>query len=312
MHIWHNLADLPTFRNAVITIGSFDGVHLGHQQILQRVNELATACDGERIVITFDPHPRLIVYPDDPAVQLLTTTAQKCRLLAQHKIDHTVLVRFDAAFAAQSPTAYIEHFLVKYFQPKFIVIGYDHHFGKDRVGNMALLQSLAPKYNYEVIEISKQAVDAIAISSTKVREAILNGYIAAANNLLGYAFSITGSVVKGQQIGRTIGYPTANVLPNSPHQIIPNDGIYAAKVIVDNRTYNASLYIGTRPTLNGLTRSIEAHIFDFNKDIYNETIEVVIIAKVRDDKKLDSLAALQAQIAIDNKAVQHLITNYAL
>jgi riboflavin kinase / FMN adenylyltransferase len=324
LNIYNDINALPQFKNTVITIGSFDGLHVGHQEILQRVTTLAAQNDAESVVITFDPHPRLIVYPDDTAVQLLTDTAEKCRILARLGIKNVVLVRFDADFANQSPETYIADFLVARFNPSHIVIGYDHHFGKNRAGNLALLRQFATQYQYEVTEINKQAIDDIAISSTKIRTALAEGNIKNANQLLGRPFALTGTVVKGAQIGRTIGYPTANIAPDSRNMLVPSDGIYAATIfiteaentensvfkientknITHRKGYICSLYIGNRPTLDdGKHQTIEAFIFDFDKDIYHQKVRIELVEKIRNDMKLDGLDALKAQIAIDNKAV---------
>ena len=321
MNIYNDINALPHFKNTIVTIGSFDGLHLGHQEILQRVTTLAAQNEAESVVITFDPHPRLVVYPDDTAVQLLTDTAEKCRILARLGIKNVVLVRFDAAFANQTPEAYISDFLVKRFNPSHIVIGYDHHFGKNRAGNLALLQHFAQAYQYEVTEINAQTVENIAISSTKIRTALAEGNIKTANQLLGRAFALTGTVVKGAQIGRTIGYPTANIAPDSRNMLVPSDGIYAATIFIEDENSSVttiknakniahrkghicSLYIGSRPTLNdGKAKTIEAFIFDFDNDIYNKKVRIEFVEKIRNDLKLDGLDALKAQIAMDNKDV---------
>lgn len=319
MKIWRN--ELPQLNNAVVTIGSFDGVHAGHQSILTRVVELATLHNTESVVVTFEPHPRLVVFPGDPAVRLITDIDEKCRLLAAACIQNIVLVRFDAAFAEQSPDEYIQNFLIKHFHPSHIVIGYDHHFGKNRQGNITLLEKYTSKFNFKIQEINKQTIDDIAISSTKIRNFIEEGNIKAANQLLGRRFALTGTVVKGAQVGRTIGYPTANIALHSTHSLRPNDGIYAAVAYIDEydaenvqllaenglqiakRGRVCSLYIGKRPTLNGDTTSIEAYIFDFDDDIYDKKIRIELVDKIRNDKKLADLESLKKQISLDNKAV---------
>ncbi|MEY4927881.1 MAG: hypothetical protein RI894_2317 [Bacteroidota bacterium] len=309
MNIYRNPAELPIFCNAVVTIGSFDGVHFGHQRILRRVVELAEQHGGESIVITFDPHPRLVIYPDDDSLHLLTSTEEKCRLLEEAGIDHVVLVRFTTAFSQQSPENYIENFLVKNFHPHHIIIGYDHHFGASRKGNIDLLQRFSEKYNYTVEEINRQDVDDIAVSSTKIRQALDEGNIESATQLLNHPFTLSGTVVMGQQIGRTIGYPTANIAPSDRHQLIPANGIYAVWVVVDGDRYTGSLYIGNRPTLHGNSRSIEVFIFDFNRDIYTKKIDIAFISHIRPDKKLDGLEALKTQIAADNAVIAELLRN---
>lgn len=305
MIIYRNLSDLPTFKNAVITIGSFDGVHVGHQRILRRVVELAAQHHGTGIVITFDPHPRLVVYPADDTLYLLSSTDEKCRLLEAAGIDAVVLVRFTPEFSQQSPEDYIKNFLIKNFQPTHIVIGYDHHFGENRAGNIDFLRQFAPIYHYEVEEISRQDVDDIAVSSTKIRHALEVGDVETAADLLGYPFVLSGTVVKGQQLGRTIGYPTANLQPTTRHQLIPTDGIYAVWVDIAQKRYNGSLYIGTRPTVDaGLRRTIEVFIFDFNDDIYGQNIRLSLKKFIRPDKKLANLDELKQQIEQDNAQIE--------
>jgi riboflavin kinase/FMN adenylyltransferase len=305
--IYRSPSELPIFRNAVITIGSFDGVHFGHQRILRRITELAKQYNGESVVITFDPHPRLVVYPDDDSLHLLTSTPEKCRLLEAAGVNHVVLVRFTTEFSQQSPEDYIQHFLVKNFQPNYIVIGYDHHFGESRKGNIHLLQALSLKYGYTVEEINRQEVEDIAVSSTKIRLALDVGNIETATQLLNHPFTISGTVVQGLQVGRTINYPTANIAPDDRHQLIPANGIYAVWVTVMNKQYAGSLYIGNRPTLNGTTRSIEVFIFDFDSDIYGQNISLVFVKYIRADKKLNGLDELKQQIAADNEAVADVL-----
>lgn len=302
MRIYRDLSQLPTFENAVLTIGSFDGVHLGHQQIIKQINDLAASIDGVSILITFHPHPRLVVGKSYD-LKLLNTLEEKALLLEQYDVDVLVIVPFSRAFAEQSPDAYIEDFLVNYFQPSIIAIGYDHRFGKDRVGDISYLQQVEDKHQFRVVEISKQEVADIAVSSTKVRKALLTGDVQQAAEWLGHPFGITGKVVKGLQIGHTIGFPTANVEVLDPYKLIPPVGIYAVRIEHKKQTYQGMLYIGNRPTIDhDLAQTIEVNIFDFDQQIYGEMLSVEFVDYLRGDVKFDSLEELKAQLARDKEA----------
>jgi|AntRauTorckE5430_2_1112549.scaffolds.fasta_scaffold00678_4 hypothetical protein len=300
-----HLADLPRFHRAVITIGSFDGVHRGHQQLLARIKRLAERRAGESVVITFDPHPRTILQPDDDSLRLLTTTEEKASYCAAAGIDHLVVVPFDIPFSEQSPEEYIENFLVKYFHPERIVIGYDHRFGKNRKGDLAYLSHHGRYHNYEVIEISAQEVNDITVSSTKIREALLDGDVSSAESLLGHPYELTGTVIEGQRIGRTIGFPTANIQPLSRLKLIPQNGIYAVRVTGDDLTAEGMLYIGDRPSLeDGRGVVVELNIFDFDDDLYGQQLTVSFVSHLRGDLKLDGLDGLKAQLARDEIAAR--------
>jgi riboflavin kinase/FMN adenylyltransferase len=299
MRVFQNLATLPKFKNAVITIGSYDGVHAGHQQIIQRVNDIAKEVGGESVLITFHPHPRLVLVPDDTSLKLITSVNEKIEVLKHYGIDNVVVVPFTKEFSQQTPLEYIRDFLVKYFEPKRIVIGYDHRFGNKRAGGIELLKELTFLFNYQVEEIEKHEVDDIAVSSSKIRKALLEGKIEKANSFLNHPFTLTGHVVHGKKIGTEIGYPTANLEVERQNKIIPKAGIYAVYVLFNDARYKAMLYIGNRPTLNGQDQSIEVNLFDFKGDLYGKTLCVEFIAHVREDAKFDSLEGLTTQIAKD-------------
>ncbi len=303
MKVFKKLSQLPKFKNPVITIGSFDGIHLGHQEIIQRVNGLARDIIGESIVITFHPHPRLVIYPKDNSLQLLTSIEEKTELFRECGVDNLVIAPFTVGFSQMSADEYIENFLVEKFNPRYIVIGHDHRFGLNRQGNIDFLKWHSDKYNYEVIEIERQEIDAIAVSSTKIRKAINSKEIAAANDLLGHRFSLTGTVVKGLQIGSTLGFPTANLRVADKHKLIPPNGIYAVTVMHQDQTYGGMLYIGDRPSvhkINDLT--IEINIFDFNRSIYGEKLKVELVDFIRNDITFSNLDKLKAQLAKDKQA----------
>lgn len=300
MRIFNNLNDLPKFHNAVVTIGSFDGVHSGHQKILQKINSLAKYNDGESIVITFHPHPRLILYPNDSSLQLITTIDEKVKLLERYGVDNVIVVPFTKEFSQQSADAYIQNFLVEKCHPKHIVIGYDHRFGLNRTGDINYLKQHGERFDYEVLEIQKQEIESIAVSSTKVRNSLITGEVNQARKLLGHYFTLTGLVVHGQHIGSTIGYPTANLEITQKHKLIPPDGIYAVYVLHKEHRYKGMLYIGNRPSLEDNNKqSIEVNIFDFHKDIYNDKLTIEFVSFVRSDRIFEGLEGLKEQLAND-------------
>jgi riboflavin kinase/FMN adenylyltransferase len=310
MKIHYQLDNLPRFRRAVITIGSFDGVHCGHQQLLARIRRLAERRGGESIVITFDPHPRSVLRPDDDTLRLLTSTPEKAACCEAAGIDHFVVVPFTTSFSKQTPEEYIRNFLVKRFSPERIVIGYDHHFGKDRKGDLAYLRYHGDKLGYEVIEIGAQEVDDITVSSTKVRKALLNGEVRKAEALLGRPYEISGTVIEGRKIGRTIGFPTANIEPSHRLKLIPQNGIYAVRVKWQGRELEGMLYIGDRPSLkDGRGVVIELNIFDFEEDIYGETLTIIFANHLRGDMELNGLQALKAQLKEDEIAARLALSN---
>jgi riboflavin kinase/FMN adenylyltransferase len=309
MQIYHNIEEFTRLNNAVVTIGTFDGVHTGHRKIISRIKELAAETGGETVILTFFPHPRMILHPEDESIKLINTINEKAELLEQLGVDHLIITPFSRDFSNQTAEEYIRDVLVNKIGTKKIVIGYDHRFGKDRQGGLADLQNLGPVYDFEVIEIPEQDIYEVAISSTRVREALLNGAIELANTFLSYPFFITGNVVRGDQIGRQIGYPTANIVIEEKYKLIPLDGIFAVKVKTGDTIHKGMAYIGTRPTINGVTRNIEVNIFDFDKEIYNEQIRMEFYHFVRGDMKFNSLDDLKEQIRKDKLDVEALLGN---
>ena len=300
MRIFRDINELPAFKNGVATIGSFDGVHLGHRQLIRRIVQMARELDGESIMITFHPHPRAVIDPEN--VKLLTTLKEKIEILETLKVDNLVVVPFDLTFSQQPPEQYIEDFLIDKINPTALVIGYDHRFGKDRRGDINLLFDYESKFPNGIKEISKKEIQNIAISSSKVRNYLQEGQIEEANGLLDYYYMLSGTVVSGDKIGREIGYPTANVKINSSQKLIPAVGIYAARAQVDGSVYNGMLYIGTRPTVDHTeTTKIEINLFDFDQNIYDQEITLSIYAFIREDMHMDSLDALQVQLGKDKR-----------
>ena len=306
MHVFKDLTNLPKFTNSVITIGTFDGVHKGHQKLIERINFLARKNGGESIIITFHPHPRIVINPEDKSLRLLNTIEEKIALLEQYKVDNLVIVPFSRDFSEQSAEGYIQHFLVENFHPKNIVIGYDHKFGKNRSGDFRLLEAMKEQYGYSMEEISKETLDDIGISSTKIRKSLECSEIKLANELLGHNYTLSGTVVRGLQNGRKLGYPTANILVADEYKLVPQKGIYVVRVHHCNMAGNTSilggmLSIGYNPTFNGKEQTIEVNIFDFDIDIYGQSLTLEFIDYIRNEKKFNSLDALIDEIKNDER-----------
>jgi riboflavin kinase/FMN adenylyltransferase len=308
MKIYHHIDEFKAVNNAVVTIGTFDGVHLGHRKIIARIKELADEIGGETVILTFFPHPRMILHPEDESIKLINTINEKADLLEKLGVDHLIITPFSRDFSNQTAEGYIRDVLVNKIGTKKIVIGYDHRFGKDRQGGLDDLLKLGPVYGFDVVEIPEQDINDVAISSTRIRNALLEGKIELANEFLGYPFYITGKVIRGDQIGRQIGYPTANIVIEERYKLIPSDGIFAAKINIQGNLYKGMAYIGSRPTINGVSRNIEINIFDFNKEIYNEQVTLHFYNYVRGDVKFNGLDELKVQLAQDKVDVLELLS----
>ncbi|RYD55220.1 MAG: bifunctional riboflavin kinase/FAD synthetase [Sphingobacteriales bacterium] len=301
MAVFFDTVNLPSFRNAVVTIGTFDGVHKGHAIILKEVVRHAAEVEGESILITFEPHPRKLLFPDKP-LKLITPLQQKLNLVLDTGIDHIVVMPFTQEFSNMSAKDYVENFLARQFKPSVIVIGYDHHFGHDRAGDISLLKQYEQSSGFKVYEIPAQLIDEAAVSSTQVRNALTEGRVADVAPMLGRPYSLYGKVISGAQLGRTISYPTANILPSDHEQLIPANGVYAVLVKWQGKEYKAMLNIGYRPTVSkDIQLHIEAHIFDFDKDIYGEHLDVLFVERLRDEQKFPSIDALKAQLDADKQ-----------
>ncbi|MBL7833368.1 MAG: bifunctional riboflavin kinase/FAD synthetase [Cyclobacteriaceae bacterium] len=303
MRIYYSIDDFSPVKNAVVTSGTFDGVHVGHKKILSRLTEIARKTGGETVVITFWPHPRLVLYPDDSQLRLLNTFEEKAELLKKQGVHHLLRIPFTKEFSQLSSEAFITNILVEKIGTWKLVIGYDHHFGKNREGSFEQLKLNGPKYGFEVEEIPRQDIDNIAVSSTKIRQSIEAADMATASHLLGQPYTLSGRVIKGDQIGRQLGYPTANLEVDSLHKLIPADGIYAVHVHHSSERYRGALYIGNRPTVDGTKKVIEVNIFNFSREIYGESLTIEFHAFIRHDKKLNSLDELKNQIATDKENV---------
>ncbi len=296
-------SDLKNFcaENPVLTIGTFDGVHLGHRKIIDRLREISIAIGGESVIFTFDPHPRKVVAPGETNLRLLTTLAEKIELFEQSGIDHLIIYPFTPEFANLSYEQFVEQILVAQIRTKYLVVGYDHKFGKDRQGGFEFLKKCADRHEFQIEKLDVLLMNEAHISSTKIREAIQDGDIETANAFLGYRFSLHGKVVEGQKLGRKIQFPTANIEASDPDKIIPGYGVYAVQVKVKNQIYKGMLNIGSRPTVNNNAdhRSIEVHILDFDADIYGQFVELTFFKKLRTEQKFGSLDKLKEQLARD-------------
>ncbi|KUG06851.1 bifunctional riboflavin kinase/FAD synthetase [Solirubrum puertoriconensis] len=316
MHVVRNPAEFPRLTNAVVTSGTFDGVHLGHQKILLRLQEVAQQSDGPSVVITYWPHPRLVLapplsHPQPLQLHLLNTLEERIEKLASHGVDYLLIVPFTREFAEWTSEQYIRELLLETVGAKKLVIGYDHRFGKNREGGFEYLQAHSAKYGLEVEEIPREDVDAVGVSSTRIRRALEAGDVATANRYLGYDYPYTGIVVRGQQLGRTIGYPTANIKCQEPLKQVPGRGVYAVMATTaDGAHHAAMLNIGVRPTVGGdLAETVEAHLLDFEGDLYDQPLQVHFVARLRDEQKFNGLDALKAQLGKDaDEARRHLIS----
>ena len=321
MKIYNNLSDFKKLDNAIVTIGTFDGVHFGHQKIIKQLVQKAKADNGESVILTFFPHPRMIIDPENQELKMINTINEKAEILNGLGVDHLIITPFTRDFSNQLPEDYIKNTLVNNIGTKHIIIGYDHRFGKDRSGNLSDLKAAGLHYGFSVEEIMEQDIHDVAVSSTKIRQALLAGDVSLANDYLGYPFSIFGRVIKGDKIGRTIGFPTANIFVEETYKLIPGDGIYAVTVEMESEVrspesealrpkpstlnlqpYKGMAYIGQRPTINGMTRNIEVNIFDFNQEIYGQDIKMNFLKFLRHDVKFTGLEALTVQLQKDKEA----------
>jgi riboflavin kinase/FMN adenylyltransferase len=306
MQVHRQLEQLSAFTNAVATIGTFDGVHTGHQKILDQLKAESKKINGESVLITFDPHPRKVLHPTRP-LKLITTLEEKIELLQKQGIDHLVVVPFTLQFASLSAEEYIQDFLVNKFRPHTVIIGYDHRFGHDRVGDYHMMETFASKLNFELKEIPEHIVDSIIVSSTKIREAIKLGDTEIANDLLGYDFFFQGTIVEGNKLGRKLGFPTANLQIDDPDKLIPGNGVYAVTATLNAQEYQGMMNIGIRPTLNDGRFMIEVNLFNFDEDVYGSELRVRVKKFMRPEIQFNGLDALKQQIAKDKLDVLNVL-----
>lgn len=307
MQVHTDIGAFRGIRRPVLTTGTFDGVHLGHQVILDRLRSVARREGGESVLFTFHPHPRMVLYPNDHGLRLLNTQEEKQRLLAQAGLDHLLVVPFSRAFSRMHAAEYVRDVLVGQLGVHAVVIGYDHRFGRNREGDIHLLRQLGEAYDFGVEEIPAHEIDHVKVSSTKVREALSRGEAKLAHDLLGYAYPLGGVVVKGDQRGRTIGFPTANVGGIDPGKLLPADGVYAVEVDLRDGVYKGMLNIGLRPTVEGRDRTVEVNIFDLDRDLYGEPITVRLRHRLRAEVRFSGLDALKAQLLLDRELAEKLL-----
>ena len=299
MKIYHAIEDFPSDINTVVTIGTFDGVHKGHKIIINRINEIAKKEGMESVLLTFNPHPRHVIYPDDQELRLLHTVEEKIDALSKTGLRNLVLHRFTKDFSRINSVNFIRDFLVNKLNMKYVVVGFDHHFGKNREGTFEDLLELSELYNFKIEKIDPQNIDDVTISSTKIRNLILEGGCKKANTYLTSNFSILGKVVRGNNLGEELGFPTANIKIASHWKILPKNGVYAVKVFINNQRYFGMLNLGNRPSILDDSFVIEVHIFDFCDNIYNEELKIEFIQRIRDEKSFSDLAKLQDQLKVD-------------
>ena len=296
-------------QNTVLTIGTFDGVHIGHQKIIKRLVEVANNKGLQPSLLTFFPHPRMVLQKD-ANIKLINTISEKELLLKRFGITNLVVKKFTKDFSRLTAESFVEDILVDQLKAKHVIIGYDHHFGRNRNANINDLRLFGEQFNFDVEEISMQDIDDVAISSTKIRAALNEGDIKTANTYLGYNFMLTGTIIKGKGIGKTISYPTANLKIEETYKLIPKQGVYVVQAIIDNVLEFGMMNIGTNPTVSGTTQSIEIHFFNLNKSLYNKTLSIELLHRLREEQKFESLDLLKKQLEIDNHNASEFLKSY--
>ncbi len=306
--VYRNINEIAARKpeRTVVTVGTFDGVHVGHQRVINQLVREAKSIDGESVVITFDPHPRTVVQPGFD-LRLIISMDEKIRLLEKLSVDHFVIVHFTLELARTSSHDFLTNYILTPLQPKKIILGYDHHFGKNREGGIEFLNEMSREHDFEVRQIGMQDVKDVAVSSSKIREAIRRGDMKQARELLGYYYSLTGTVVKGNQIGRHLGFPTANIQLDEPRKIIPKYGVYATLIEIDGKYHKGMSNIGIRPTLDLHQLTVEVNIFDFAEDIYGRKITLYFLEHTREEKKFRDLDLLRRRLIIDQIKVKKIL-----
>lgn len=306
MKVFTSISEFNSTKKTIVTIGTFDGVHIGHQKIIEKLIQGSKNSNCESLILTFFPHPRMILH-EASSIKLLNTINEKSGFLKKMGLDNLVIHPFDIKFSNLSAEEFVKTILVDSFNIQKIIIGYDHRFGKNRAANIDDLIAFGDKYGFEVEQISAQEVDSVSVSSTKIRDAIANGTMAVANEYLGYNYLLSGKIIKGKQLGRTIGFPTANIKIEETYKLIPKNGVYIVKSIIQEKTVFGIMNIGLNPTVNGEDLSIEVHFLDFDIAIYNTEITVSVIDRIRDEQKFSSIDLLKAQIQKDkNYAISYI------
>lgn len=306
MKVFSSISEFNSTKKTIVTIGTFDGVHIGHQKIIEKLIQESKSSDSESLILTFFPHPRIVLH-ETSSIKLLNTINEKSSLLEKMGLDNLVIHPFDKEFSNLSAEEFVKTILVDLFNVQKIIIGYDHRFGKNRAANIENLIAFGEKYGFEVEQISAQEIDSVSVSSTRIRVAITNGNMAVANEFLGYDYLLSGKIIQGKQLGRTIGFPTANLKIKENYKLIPKIGVYIVKSILQEKTVFGIMNIGLNPTVNGEDLSIEVHFLDFDSDIYDTEITVSVIERIRDEQKFTSIDILKSQIQKDkNFAISYI------
>lgn len=309
MKIFHSINDFSSTKKTILTLGTFDGVHIGHKKILKKLTKNTENQKYESLVLTFFPHPRMVLQ-EHSDIKLLNTIDEKIDLLEKIGIENLVIHPFDEAFSRLTAEEFVSNILVNRFHIQKIVIGHDHRFGRNRTANIDDLIAYGKEYGFEVEQISVQEINDISVSSTKIRNALLEGDMALANDYLGYNYFLTGSIIQGKQLGRTIGFPTANLKIEENYKLIPQNGVYIVKSIIDGQSVFGMMNIGFNPTVNGQKQSIEIHYFDFNADLYNQKISVSILQRIRSEQKFESVDLLKEQLEKDKKTALAFLNKF--
>ncbi|MBR4391411.1 MAG: bifunctional riboflavin kinase/FAD synthetase [Bacteroidales bacterium] len=313
MKVIKTLIQARDIKNAVVTIGTFDGVHLGHQAIFKEMRRLAKEIGGETVVVTFHPHPRQVLDIGTDTLRFICSQEDKLGKFEEFGIDNVIIIPFTKEFASTPSEQFIKQYIIDRIHPAVIVVGYDHHFGKNRMGDFEMLNELGARYGFKTIQVEAQDVNEVAVSSTKIRNALWVGNVLLANQLLGYPYSVQGTVIRGNEIGRTIGFPTANLDIPKEYMMINNPGVYACRTVIEGKTYQAMANTGLRPTIGDRADGdfiIEVNIFDFDGDLYGKTLKVWFLDRIRDEVKFESLTALKAQLEKDREQVKDYFSQH--
>jgi len=309
LKIFNSINDFKPTKKTIVTIGTFDGVHIGHQKIIEKLIQNAVDYNCESLILTFFPHPRMVLQ-EGSEIKLLNTIEERADLIQKTGLSNLIIHPFNKEFSRLTAEEFVKTILVDALNIQKIIIGYDHRFGRNRSANIDDLIVYGKQYNFEVEQISAKEIDDVSISSTKIRNAILNGHMALANEYLGYTYVLNGTVIKGKQLGRTIGFPTANLKIEEEYKLIPKNGVYIVKSTINKKTVFGILNIGTNPTVNGEKLSIEVHFIDFDGDLYHSKIEISVLESIREEQKFDSIELLKNQIQEDKEAaISYIIKN---
>ena len=311
MRIIQNNIQARNIKNAVVTIGTFDGVHLGHQAIFKEMQRLAKEVDGETVVVTFYPHPRQVLAIGTERLRFICSQEEKLEKFEEYGIDNVMIIPFTKEFAGTPSDEFVKSYIIDWLHPSIIVVGYDHHFGKNMMGDFEMLNKLGEQYGFRTEQVEAQYVNNVAVSSTKIRNFLWTGNVKAANELLGYPYSVKGTVVLGNQIGRTLGFPTANLDISNEYLMINNPGVYACQTVIDGKLYNAMANTGLRPTIGDRADGdfiIEVNIFDYEGDLYGKTLKVWFVDRIRDEEKFNGLEALKSQLQHDREEAKKILS----